>query len=217
MTAIVLALILQETREILHSDRPVEVRVAVSDERKNRATVVTFPEASLEALVAGWNESDLSLERQRGSLFIKLLRPAEGDLHVLGASGRLYRLAIRPAEDAYDGRVKIRLPETVEHREPHPIGLLRAMRLGRRFREGHVLRSDAPVFRSDRIDASLVTIYETPSFRGYVVRVESNAQESVRLDPSRFVGRGLLLAGAREMLLKPGDTTRLYLVFRKEP
>ena len=53
--------------------------------------------------------------------------------------------------------------------------------------------------------------------RGFVVRVENVSGDTQRLDPSRFVGKDLLLAGSREMLLKPGEKTLLYLVFTKTP
>ena len=105
-----LCILLQEAREVFLTDRPVEVRVPVSSEKEHRASVVSFPEESLEMLVAGWNEADLSVERKRENLFIKLLRKAEGDLHVLGASGTLYRLSLKPTEGPYDGHVRILAP-----------------------------------------------------------------------------------------------------------
>ena len=126
MTALLVLMALQDTREVYASDRPIEVRVPVSAEAQHRATVMTFPEESLEALVAGWNEGDLSIERRRENLFIKLLRKVQGDVHVLGASGALYRLTLVPAEGAYDGHVRVLapkevkrpLPESIEHQPP---------------------------------------------------------------------------------------------------
>ncbi len=214
---IALLLLLQEAREVIASDRPVEVRVPVSGEARHRATVVSFPEDSLEALVAGWNEGDLSVERRREKIFIKLLRKAEGDLHVMGGSGTLYRLAIRASEGAYDGHVRIVAPRTRERAAPESVELIRAMRLGRRPAEGTVLRSDAPVHASPELSARTAFVYETDAHRGYVVRVENVSDRTQRLDPSRFIGRGLVLAGAREMLLEPGAKTLLYLVFWKAP
>jgi len=111
VTVLILLFLAQDSREVFASDRPVEVRVPVSTEAQHRATVVSFPEESLEALIAGWNEGDLSIERRRENLFIKLLRKAQGDVHVLGASGALYRLRIVPADDAYDGHVRILAPK----------------------------------------------------------------------------------------------------------
>lgn len=217
MKWLVLALALQEGREVVHTGAPVEVRVPVSTDQRHRAAVISFPETSLEALVAGWDEKDLSIERRRENLFIKLLRPAEGDLHVLGGSGTLYRLALRPAEGAYDGWVRIAAPRESKPAPPEPVELLRAMRLGRRPSEGRVYGSKEEVYRSPELAIRLAYVYETTAFRGYVARAENVSARSQRLDPSRFLAKDLVLAGAREMLLKPGESTLLYLVFAKEP
>ena len=212
-----LLLALQSSRDVVPSDRPVELRVPIAGENQHRATVVTFPEESLEALVAGWNEGDLSVERRKDNLFLKLLRKAEGDVHVLGASGTLYRFSVRPAEGAYDGHVRVVRPAVRKHGTPEPVELIRAMRLGRRPAEGTVLRADGAVYAAADLRATLRYVYETDGYRGYVVRVENPSREPQRLEPSRFVGKTLVLAGAREMLLEPGGSTLLYLVFWKSP
>ena len=212
-----LLLLAQDAREVIASDRPVEVRVPVSTEKEHRSTVVTFPEESLEALVAGWNEADLSVERRRENLFIKLLRKTEGDLHVLGASGTLYRLTVRPAEGAWDGRVKILAPREKPRGAPEAVELIRLMRLGRRPAEGAVLQGSGSLYRSAAIAAELAYVYESNSYRGFVVRVENVSTGPQRLDPSRFVGKDLVLAGSREMILPPAGKTLLYLVFAKSP
>jgi hypothetical protein len=212
------AMLLQSAREVSAAGGPVEVRVPVSADGRHHATVVSFPEESLEALVAGWNEGDLSIERKRENLFIKLFRPAEGDIHVLGGSGTLYRLAIRPAAGAYDGHVRIaRPPERARAAAPEPVDLIRAMRLGRRPIEGDVRKADTVVYRSPEIEARLAYVYETPEYRGYVAKVENVSGAPLRLDPSRFIARDLVLVGAREMLLREGERTLLYLVFWKRP
>jgi hypothetical protein len=217
MIPLLLLLALQEAREVHHSDLPVTIRVPISTETQHRATVVTFPEESLEALVAGWSETDLSVERRRENLFIKLLRKAEGDLHVLGASGTLYRLTIRPAEGSYDGQVRIVVPKERSRTVPEPVELIRAMRMGRRPAEGSVLKASEIVYTSPEFAARIAYVYESTAYRGYVVRMENVSASPQRLDPSRFVGKDLVLAGAKEMLLAPGEKTLLYLVFWKKP
>lgn len=217
MKTILLLLVLQESREVTASDRPIELRVPVSTDSQHRATVVTFPEESLEALVAGWNESDLSIERRRENLFIKLLRKAHGDVHVLGASGALYRLTVVPADGPYDGRLRILAPKESKRGAPESIDLIRAMRLGRRPAEGTVLKADQPVEASPDLSARIAYVYESASYRGFVVRIENTSASPRRLDPSRFLARDLVLVGAREMLLPPGEKTLVYLVFWKAP
>jgi len=217
MNAILFLLALQAARDVIASDHPIEVRVPVSAENRHLATVVTFPEESLEALVAGWNENDLSIERRRENLFIKLLRNARGDLHVTGSSGSLYRLTLVPAEGAYDGHIRILAPREQKKSIPEPVELIRLMRLGRRPPEGTVLRSDQPVHSSPEFSARLAFVYESNSYRGFVVRIENVSADPQRLDPSRFLSRDLVLVGAREMTLAPGQDTFLYLVFWKAP
>lgn len=207
----------QEARDVLLSDRPIEIRVPVSSDARHPAAVVSFPEASLEALVAGWNEGDLSVERRRENLFLKLLRRAEGDLHVLGASGTLYRLALRPAEGAYDGHVRILPRPEKAGREPASLELIRAMRLGRKPEGASVLRAKGLLYAGPDLAVRAVYVYDAAALRGYVVRVENVSRSSVRVDPSRFAGTRLVVAAAREMLLAPGSTTLVYLVFGAAP
>lgn len=217
MIAIALSLLLQDARDVTASDRPVEIRVPVAADGRHPAAVVTFPEESLEALVAGWAEGDLTVERRRENLFLKLLRKAEGDLHVLGGSGALYRLSIRAADGAYDGRVRI-LPAPSRWAGATPaLDLVRAMRLGRRPADGRVLRAQGLLYEGPDLAARLVYAYDAGELRGFVVRAENLSAAELRLDPSRFLGPGLLLMGAREMLLPPGGSTLLYAVFRKTP
>ncbi len=214
---LLLVLLLQNAREVYASDRPIELHVPVSTEAQHRATVVTFPEESLEALVAGWNEGDLSVERRRENLFLKLLRKAHGDVHVLGASGALYRLTLQPADGAYDGHVRILAPREQKRGVPEPVDLIRSMRLGRLPPEGTVLRSDQIVYTSPELSARLAYVYESTAYRGYIVRVENVSTTPQRLDPSRFLSKELVLAGAKELLLPVGEKTLLYLVFWKTP
>ncbi|HZE97664.1 MAG TPA: hypothetical protein VE981_11605 [Planctomycetota bacterium] len=208
---------LQDAREVPASDHPIEVRVPVSTDALHRATVVTFPEDSLEALVAGWNEADLSIERRKENLFIKLLRKTEGDLHVLGVSGSLYRLRVVPADDGYDGRVRILAPRETKKDAPEAVDLIRAMRLGRRPVQGAVLRSEQGLYASAEWTARMLYVYETASYRGFVARVENVSGTPQRLDPSRFVAEDLVLSGSQAFSLGPGETTLLYLVFWKHP
>jgi hypothetical protein len=217
MIDLLLVFVLQEARDVLPSDRPVELRVPVSTDTQHRATVVTFPEESLEALVSGWNEGDLSIERRRENLFIKLLRKSQGDLQVLGASGALYRFAVVAAEGPYDGHVRILAPKEQKRSIPESVELIRAMRLGRRPSEGTVLRAEQRIPVAAELAANVIFVYESSAYRGFVIRIENVSSVAQRLDPSRFQSKDLVLAGAREMLVPPAEKTLLYLVFWKTP
>lgn len=216
MITLIAVLALQEDRhrEVVYADRTVEILVPVAGETKHVSTVVTFPEESIEALVAGWNEEDLSLERRRERLFVKLLRRAEGDLHVLGASGTLYRLYVRAGEKVYDGQVRIVRPGK-EPSKPTSVDLIRAMRTGR-VPEGATVRRAAGVVRRDaRAEWTARFVYDTDFHRGYVIEVRNLSDGPLRLDLSRFRGEGLDLAGAGRLVVEPGASTRIYLVYWK--
>lgn len=215
--ALILALFTQtdgRSREVPHDERQsVEIRLSVADATRHRACVVTFPEDSIDAIVASWNEGDLSIERRRDSLFLKLLRKAEGDLHVVGASGTLYRLYLKPVESEADGRVGIVKPAEAKRKGVNSLDLARVMRRGEAPDWASVRSSAAVLRRTDRSELTCRYIYETTHYLGYVVDLKNLDSEAIRVDPSRFVARDLILVGSREMSVEPGASTRLYLVF----
>lgn len=203
-------------REVLFDGaRSIEIRPALSDETRHRTCVVSFPEESIETLVVAWNDGDLSLERKRGHLFIKLLRPAEGDLHVLGAGGTLYRLRLKPAEgSAADEQVRIVLPSALAARTPDAIALVRAMRLSRPPESANVRRLPYEILsRIGSVEARGRWAYETTHHTGHVVELLNTGSEPFHVDPRRFSGPDLLLVGVREPVLPPGGRTQLYFVF----
>ncbi len=215
IAALVLVLLQEErTREVLYVEKTVEILAPVAGEARHRSTVVSFPEESLEALVVGWNEEDLSVERRRDRLFVKLLRRAEGDLHVLGASGTLYRLYVRPAEKVFDGHVRIVLPGGDASR-PTSVDLLRAMRRGKVPAGVTVRRASGRVYEGERFALSSRYVYDGESYRGYVLVLENRTREPLRLDLSRFSGEGLDLVGATSLVVESEGRTRVYFVYGK--
>ncbi len=167
------------------------------------------------ALVAAWSEADLSIERKRDHLFIKLFRAAEGDLHVLGASGTLYRLYLKPGGEP-DGEVRIVRPETVAAREPGSLQLVRAMRLARPPESVRVRRAPPDLlFRSGAVEARARWVYESTHFVGYAVELSNTGDDPAHIDPRRLAGRDLVLAGVRESVVAGRSRSFLYLVFRR--
>jgi type IV secretory pathway VirB9-like protein len=204
------------TREVVYDpSRSIEIRPAVSDASHHVTCVVTFPEESIETLVAAWNEADLSIERKRDHLFIKLFRPVEGDLHVLGAGGTLYRLYIKAAEGEPDAQVRIVRPaEAAAKRSPAALELVRAMRLARPPETVSVRRAPNDVlFRAGSAEARARWVYESTHYTGYVVEVANGGESAVHLDPRCFAGRDLVLVGVRESVVPARSKTLLYLVF----
>ena len=91
------------------------------------------------------------------------------------------------------------------------------MRLARAPENGTVLRAEGTLYSGADLSVRALYVYDVDAFRGYVVRARNVSNAPVRVDPSRFAGPGLVLAGAREMLLAPEATTLVYLVFGKTP
>ncbi len=202
------------SREVAYDERrTVEIRLAVADADHHTACVITFPEDSIEAIVASWNEGDISLERRRDRLFVKLLRKVEGDLHVVGSSGTLYRLYLRPAAKEVDGHVRIVKPASEKRAAITSLELVRAMRRGAAPDWASVQSGETPLGSAGGCDYIGRYVYEATHYVGFVVELKNKADGTRRVDPSRFVAKGLVLVGARETVVEAGKSTLLYLVF----
>lgn len=218
MTILIVSLLAQAApaRNVAHDEtRAIELRLVVASGERHDACVVTFPEDGLDSIVASWSEGDLSLERRGANLFVKLLRRVEGDLHVIGASGVLYRLRIVAVEADGDARVRITRP-AADARPPAPtLDLVRAMRRGE-VPDGVAVRaSGAAIARTGQAEWTCLYVYEATSRLGYVLEVKNMGEAALRVDPSRFVSDDLLCVGARELSVPAGGSTRVYLVLRR--
>jgi hypothetical protein len=213
---VLLAAPLQEgrAREVVHDERrAVEIRLLVADANRHAACVIAFPEDSIEAIVASWNEGDLSLERRRENLFVKLLRKAEGDLHVIGASGTLYRLYLKPVEADADARVRIVKPAEAKRAKVASLELVRAMRRGTAPEWAAVRACDVNVGTAMGCEFTARLVYDATHYSGFVIEAANRTKAPVHLDPSKFVAKDLVLIGARETLIEAGGTTLVYAVF----
>jgi len=208
------------------SGRSIRVAVPYSS-RAALVTCVSFPEKSIRSIVAAWAESNVSLEHSGGNLFIKLLRESEGHIDVIGGSGRLYRLYISPATSgAYDETLQVTLAEEAPPRkESKPSAQVRSQALDlilamRRVEqpEGALVSGgpDHAVQATPDAEMFIRLVYEQDGFVGYVIELKNRSERELSLDLSRYQGEGLLLIGAREMSVKPGAFTLLYLVFAEE-
>jgi hypothetical protein len=205
-----------------------EVRVRVSGPGKNVLTVVTFP-APVREIVSAWAEKDLSVEHAGERLFLKLLASSQGHLDAILSTGRHVRLYVVPVkdEDLYDAAVLVR--ESQAGREQAAAGsretkgsgaleLVRAMRLGE-IPPGVTARKGdgTKLFGSTDVEATLSFVYESASYRGYVVRVTNGSRRAgYELDLPRFHAEDLVLVGARNLVVDPSSFTYLYLVFWKK-
>lgn len=199
------------------------IRVFVSTPNRNLLTAVTFPDL-IQNVVSSWNDRDLSVEVQGSKLFLKLLSKVEGHLDVVTAGGMHLRLYIRPAEGGqeYDGHLVLKaVPEKtgseVSQKLPDALELVRAMRLGVVPPGASIKRGgDAAVLATPEVEGKVAFVYETTSYRGYVVRLTNrSAKAAYHLDITRFACPRLVLAGAKSLVVAPEKSTLLYLVLWK--
>lgn len=212
LTAVLLT---QDRHVVLENGGAIDVRPAVATADRHATCVVAFPEESIEALVAAWNEADLSIEQKKNLLFLKLLRPAAGDLHVIGASGTLYRLSIAPGTDS---SVRITRPGSKSPETPPALEFVRSLRLGRLPPDARARRGgDAVLFRLGEIEMRCKFVVDAPAYIGCVLDVRNPGDSPCRIDPSRLRGPSLVLAGARDYVVPAKSSTLLYLVFARKP
>jgi hypothetical protein len=201
----------------------VTVQLRVAEAGKNFLTALCFPEG-VAHVVSAWDAKDLSIEEVGTKLFLKLLSKTEGHLDVITVSGAHTRLLIVPAEapGGYDSTVIVRPAASPPSSEKTPpavtasgaLELIRAMRLG-------LVPPDATVRSGQNerlaggalIEATLLYVYETGRYRGYVVRLANTSlRESTLVDVTRFTGERLVLLGTRDVVVPPEKSTRLYVV-----
>ena len=201
----------------------VIVRVAVSDAANNLLSAVSFPEQIAE-IISAWNPKDLSIEHGSNRLFLKLLSKTEGHLDVVLSSGAHVRLFLAVSgADAADSHVVVKLPES----RPRPpaaaatgsgaLELIRAMRLGE-VPAGASIRTGGKeiIFESKVVEARMLLAYDTMRYSGFVVELTNRSTtEAYHIDLTKFAAENLVLAAARDVVLKPDSSTKLYLVFWK--
>jgi hypothetical protein len=200
------------------------VAVPLSDAAKHRVTILSFPEPVARAIVP-WSEEDISIETDGNDVILKLLRAAEGDLAFRGKSGRLYRIRVVPAKGGDgDGFVRIVLPKEKPDSPPIPvqaksgaIDLLRSMRLGEIPPNANVTAApETALYESAELLVRPRLLYVTDVHEGLVLELVNRRKDGAhRVDLSKFAAERLILLGARELVIPPGGSTRLYLVFWK--
>lgn len=200
----------------------ITLRVRVYQDGKSYPTVVALPE-DVANLIHGWDQKYLSLDKEGKLLSITLLAKAEGYLDVVTVQGTHLRLLISPVSQAHDSTVTVRIgapaasePEKTARRggASGALDLIRAMRLGDVPPDATVRSGGNEVLlRTAEITVSVHYIYETGRFRGYVLGIaNSSSREAFHVDVSRFTGEKLVLVGAKDVVIAPGKSSRLYVV-----
>ncbi len=201
----------------------VSVRVRISSPNQNLLTAVTFPDL-VQNVVSAWNDRDLSVEVQGAKLFIKLLAKAEGHLDVVTTGGMHLRLFLKPsaAGEEYDGHIVLKaIPDKAASdapgKLPDALELAKAMRLGLVPPGASVKRGgDAVVSTAADVEGRLAFVYETTTYRGYVIRLTNKLPKAAfHIDVTRFSCPRLVLVGAKSLVVAPEKSTLVYLVLWK--
>lgn len=209
---------------IHHAGEPIPVAVPLSEAAKHRVTILSFPEPVARAIVP-WSEEDISIETDGREVVLKLLRAVEGDLAFRGRSGTLYRIRVAPSKgNNEDGFIRIVLPDEKPEAPPIPaqaksgaIELLRSMRLGEIPTHAKVTAApESVIHESEDLLVRPRLHYVTDVHEGLVLEFVNRRKDgNYRVDLSQFAAERLVLVGARELVVPPGKSTRLYLVFWK--
>jgi hypothetical protein len=213
---------------VLRDGETAQVRVRVSSREEHFSTVVRFPEPILH-VVSSWDPAQISVQDEDTRLVLKLQVKASGYLDVVLSGGALLRLFIFgvTGTDPFDSALQIRLlgqaPATTEKPAagaPSASGaldLIRAMRMGEVPVDVTVRTGKMEVlFRSTDIQVTLLYVYDAARFRGLVLSLENlSTSSSYPLDVTRFGGEALVLIGAKDLVVPPGASTRLYIVDSK--
>jgi hypothetical protein len=200
----------------------IEIRVPVSRPGAGYSASIELPEQISEVLVR-LHDDEISLDHSKATLFVTLLKKAEGHLDVVGASGTVYRLLIRPVPGGiFDSFVLVRgsIPraepsEPRRRQTPEALNVMRAMRLSVVTDQIEAYAVDRVVFSDELVRASAVYVYESPGLVGYVVKLANLGDEALRVEPQRFAGASLVAMAAREYVLPPKKHTYLYFVFAR--
>lgn len=201
----------------------VRIRVRVSTREEHYSTVVRFPEP-IAHVVSSWDPSQISVQDEESRLVLKLQAKAEGYLDVVLTGGTLVRLFVAGVTPPgpFDSAVQVRLtgaPLAAE--KPAPRGgtsgaleLIRAMRLGEVPPDATVRTGRGEVlFQSPQLAVKALYVYETGRYRGWVLGLENlSVRDAYPLDLTRFGGDSLVALGARDLVVGPGKSTRLYIV-----
>ncbi|MBI4575565.1 MAG: type-F conjugative transfer system secretin TraK [Planctomycetes bacterium] len=221
---VALVLLAAPAREVVWDGRStIALKVPVARPGASLTTAVVFPEEALADVIAGWDKEALTLERAYGQLFLRLLRDDHrGHLDVVGQSGRLYRLYLEPAaQGEHDEAVHIRLSEDVagerlrEALALTPLGLIRAMRLGRvpQGVETEEATEELPPLHDDgTLRLKVERVYRAALLTGYVLVLENTGATPYEVNVQKLTLPRLMLVGVESLHVPPGETTRLYLV-----
>jgi len=198
--------------------------VSISTERLTR---IEFPEILRSIFLS---RSDIAVEREEKSLYVRALAPeVEDALFVVGESGTTYELNLSTSDNPDQTIVISYIPKQFQIQADRAgkvpaLDLLRLMMRGLPVDGYEIIKADKKeVYRDAFFSMKLVEAYRSPVLHGYVLEVENLAEFSVllRVQEIDFVGMVVVSAGDEFLLPRPKKAsevvqerfrTRLYIV-----
>ena len=156
--------------------------VAISTERLTR---IEFPEILRSVFLS---RSDIAVEREEKSLYVRALAPDVDDaLFVVGESGTTYELSLSTSDNPDPTVVISYIPKSLQvqaerARQVPALDLLRSMMRGLPVNGYEIMKGDKKeVYRDAFFSMKLVDVYRSPVLHGYVIEVANLAEFPVLL------------------------------------
>jgi len=198
--------------------------VSISTERLTR---IEFPEILRSIFLS---RSDIAVEREEKSLYVRALAPeVEDALFVVGESGTTYELNLSTSDNPDQTIVISYIPKQfqIQAEQASKVPALDLMRsMMRRLPvEGYeIIKADQKeVYRDAFFSMKLVEVYRSPVLHGYVIEGENLAEFPVLLRVQEIDFAGMVAISASDEFLQPRPRkvsevvqerfrTRLYMV-----
>ena len=200
------------------------IPISISTERLTR---IEFPEILRSVFLS---RSDIAVEREEKSLYVRALAPDVDDaLFVVGESGTTYEISLSTSDNPDPTVVISHFPKSVQAqaeraRQVPALDLMRSMMRGLPVDGYEIIKGDQKeVYRDAYFSMKLVQVYRSPLLHGYVIEVENLAEFPVvvRLQEIDFAGMVAISAGDEFLQPRPKKAseavqkrfrTRLYIV-----
>ena len=222
LVVLLLSPTLVDAKVIKWEGKPVSVSISTE-----RLTRIEFPE-NLRSVFLG--RSDIAVEREEKSLYVRALAPGTEDtLFVVGESGTTYELNLSTSDNPDQTIVISYIPKQLQAqaeraREVPALDLMRSMMRGLPVSGYEIIKADKKeVYRDAFFSMKLIEVYRSPVFHGYVLEVENLAEFPVLLRVQEIDFSGMVAISAGDEYLQPRPKkasevvqerfrTRLYIV-----
>jgi hypothetical protein len=209
-------------RVIKWDGKPLPVSIST-----DRLTRIEFPETVRSVFLS---RSDIAVEREEKSLYVRALAPeVEDTLFVAGESETTYELNLSVSDNPDQSVVIAYIPRSLQAQADRAgkvpaLDLMRSMMRGLPVDGYEIIKGDRKeVYRDAYFSMKLVQVYRSPLLHGYVIEVENLAEFPVLLRVQEIDFAGMVAISVGDEFLQPRPKkaseavqekfrTKLYLV-----